>query len=322
MEGEIIVREKAFIPWVKEFTFEETEEWGQALRDSIPKTLEGILKGVPDNEAFRKKIVKPLIVAVRKMLGNGFVSRQGLTQELILEIMKAKLTGEDAAKNYQDSVKLAYEAFDQGELNSAMVAYHRGKSFGAYRFREAIEKSLGWLTQPFPLNDTHSKNNISDKLSATSIRNEAERAGLTLFIQPAKQGRFRLKFSNQVKHSGKLISNLAFDPQYFKPENDKINALINQYISKDIVPFITNGKSHCDFVLIPESVVPANSAKAKEKKYEIYKHFYGEEHANKLRAVWIVMDESIPPNPDDYIGNPNKLAYFDMELDVQVARKK
>jgi len=292
MKGKIIFHEKAFIPWFKEFTFAETEEWGQALRDSIPKTLEGILKGVPDDETFRKTIAKPLIVAVRKMIGHGFVSRQGLTQELILALMKVKLKSEDATKNYQDSVKLAYEAFDQGELNSAMVAYQRGKSFGAYRFREAIENALGWLTP---------------------------------FIQPAKQGRFKSKLNNQVERSGKLISHLNFDPEYIKPENDKINALINQYIRKDIVRFITNGKSHCDFILILESVVPANSAKVKEKKYEIYKRFYGEEHANKLRATWTVMDESTPPNPQDYLGNhtdPLKQAYFDMTLDVQVSKKE
>lgn len=283
-----IIREKAGIPWVKEVSYEETEKWGQALRDSIPKTLEAILKGVPDNETYRKKIVKPLIVAVRKMLGNGFVSKLGLPKKLIIEIMKVKLTGEDAAKNFIDSVKLAYEAFDQGELNSAMIAYHLGNSFGPSRFRDAIENALGWLTP---------------------------------FIQPAKQGRFRSKFHNQVERSGKLISNLAYHPEYIKQGNDIISRLINEHLRKGLVPFSTDGDSHCDFILIKDSIILYDSTKVKEIKYETYKHFISEKHANILRPLWRVIDESIPPDPNEYIGHPEKPAYFDMELDVQVSKR-
>ena len=295
MESEIIVHQKAFIPWFKEFPFPETEAWGQALRDSIPKTIEGILKGVPDNETYRKTILKPLIVAIRKMLGRGFVSRTGLTQELSLALMKAKVKSEDATKNYIDSVKLAYEAFDQGELNSAKIAYHLGECFGEYRFRDAIEKALGWLTPN---------------------------------IQPAKQGRFRQKFRNQILHSGKLITNLAYDPKYIKPENDKINGLINKDLKKGLVPFSTGGESHCDFVPIPDSIRLFYSTEPKEIKYKTYKQFISEKQANNIRACWPVLDESIPAratgslwDPNEYIGHPEKPAYFDMNLDVQVSSK-
>ena len=288
MESKIIVREKAVIPWFKDFSFEETKAWGQALRDSIPKTLEGILKGVPDNETYRKTIAKPLIVAVRRMLGRGFVSRAGLTQELRLALMKAKFKSEDAAKNYIDSVKLAYEAFDQGELNSALIAYHLGRSFGAYRFREAIEKALGWLTP---------------------------------FIQPAKQGRFRQKFSNQILHSGKLITDLAYHPERIKLENDKINSLINKYLKKGLVPFATGGASHCDFIPIPDSIRLFYSTEPKEIKYKTYKRFISEKQANNLRSLWPVIDESTRPDPNEYIGHPEKPAYFDMELDIQISKK-
>jgi hypothetical protein len=287
MKSEIF-REQAFIPWVQQFPFKETERWGQALRDKIPKTLEGILKGVQDNETFRKTIAKPLIVAVRRMLGHGFVSRQGLPKKLIMEIMKAKLSGEDAAKNYIDSVNLAYQSFDQGELNSAMIAYHLGNSFGPSRFRDAIENALGWLTPS---------------------------------IQPAKQGRFRLKLNNQVKRSGKLITDLAYGPDIIKQENDKINRLINEHLRKGIIRFETGGKSHCDFVLIPDSIVLFDSAKVKEIKYETYKRFISEKHANKLRAVWKVIDKSKRPDPNEYIGHPEKPTYFDMSLDIQVSKK-
>lgn len=283
-----IIREKAFIPYFKHYPFEVVEQWGQALRDNIPKTLEGILKGVPDNKTFRTKIVKLLIVAVRKMLGNGFIGPQGLPKKLRLEIMEAKLTGEYADENFIDCVKLADEAFDQGELNSAMIAYYLGTSFGPNRFRDAIELVLGWLTP---------------------------------FIQPDKQGSFSSKLNNQVLHSGKLITDLAYHPDIRKPENDKINSLINEHRRKWLVPFSADGDSHCDFILIPDSIVLFDSTKIKDKKYETYKHFISEKHANILRPLWRVIDESIPPNPDEYIGHPEKPAYFNMELDIQVSER-
>jgi hypothetical protein len=232
------------------------------------------------------------------MLGRGFVSQTALPQELRLALMKAKVKSEDALKNYIDCVKLAYEAFDQGELNSAMIAYHLGESFGEYRFRDEIEKTLGWLTP---------------------------------FIQPAKQGRFRQKFHNQILHSGKLITNLAYHPERVKLENDKISSLINKDLRKGIVPFATGGDpperpsgragSHCDFVLIPDSIRLYYSAKPKAIRYNTYKQFISEKQANNVRACWPVIDESIRPDPNEYIGHPEKPAYFDMELDIKVSEK-
>jgi hypothetical protein len=293
MESKIIVHEKSFIPWFKEFPFEETEEWGQALRDSIPKTQEAILKDVPDTKSFLKNRGQPLINAVQKMLNDGFVSKKGLAKEAILAIMKSKLYGKNSAKTYRKNLKKALKNFDQGELNNAMVGYHRGQCFGEYRFRDAIELALNGLTTP-------------------------------LIIQPGKEATFISELNNQLISSGILISDSMYDPEYIKLENDKLNSLINKYLKKGLVPFSTGGLSRCDFVLIKDSVTPANSTKPKEIKYEIYKHFLGDTQANKLRATWTVMDESTPPNPQDYLGNHidlSKQAYFDMELDVQVSEK-
>lgn len=288
MKSKILVNEKAFIPYFKHYPFETVEQWGQALRDNIPTVLEALLKGVRDDETYRKKIVKLLIIAVRKMLGNGFIGLSGFPEKLRIEIAKAKLTGEDADKNFIDCVKLADEAFDQGELNSAMIAYYLGTSFGPNRFRDVIEKALGWLTP---------------------------------YIQPDKQGRFREKFHNQVERSGKLITGLAYDPEYIKQGNDIIYRLINEHLRKGIIPFSAGGASHCDFVLIKDSIILYDSAKSKEIRYETYKRFISEKHADKLKSIWRVIDESIPPNPDEYIGHPEKSAYFDMNLDIQVSEK-
>lgn len=291
MGSKIIVNLKAFIPWFKQFPFEATEEWGDALRDNIPKTKKAIRKGVPDDKAFFEKIGKPTLDNLDKMLRPGFVNQKGVTKEVILAIARAKLKGKNAAKKYNQSVKKGFIIFDQGELNSAMVGYHRGQCFGEYRFAKAIELALGCL---LPI------------------------------ILPAKEGRFKSKLGRQLMSSGKLISHLAFDPAYFKPENDKINRLLNEDCQDDLVPFATGGDSHCDFMLIKDNFTPTNSKEVQEIKYEIYKHFISEKHANKLRAAWSVMDESIPPNPQDYLGNhidPSKQAYFDMNLDIQVSKK-
>jgi hypothetical protein len=290
MEGKIIVHEKAFIHWVKEFPFEETRKWGDVLRHQILKTLEGMPnKAVPDDEASRKNRTKPVLDNIDKMFKPDFVSRKGRSKRLILALARAKLNDPNTAKKSEQNLKLGLETFDQSDLNSAMVEYHLKRSFGEYRFTEPIELALGWLAP---------------------------------FIQPAKQGKFRSKLGNQLMSSGLLISDCMYIPDIIKLENDKINALLNQYIRKNVVPFSTGGQSRCDLRIIKSSCTPFYWSKVKEIKYGIYKEFDGEPFANDLRSRWPVIDESIPPNPDDYIGNPNKLAYFDMELDVQVSKKE
>lgn len=288
MMSKVVFHEKAFIPYFKQSPFEEIEAWGRALRANIPKTKKAILKAVPDNETYRKKIAQPLIVAVRKTLRDDFVNLKGLTKKQIISKMKAELKDPNAAKNFRKKVKRGYKNFNQGKLKSAMVARHLGNSFGPHRFRDAIELALGWLTP---------------------------------FIQPAKQGGFRTKFHNQVERSGKLITDLAYGPDIRKQENDIIHRLINEHLRKGLVPFSTGGQSHCDFILIKDSIVFYDSTQIKEIRYETYKEFISEKHANILRPLWRVIDESIPPNPDEYIGHPEKPAYFDMNLDIQVSKR-
>ena len=313
MEDEIIVHEKVFIPWVKEFPFEETEKWGRSYFQNIPKNKKAIRKAVLDDETYRKRIAEPGIDAVRRTLRDGMVNRKGLPKEAILKLTEAKLNRKGMAEKHWENVKKGYREFDQGDLNNAMVKHHLKKCFGVERFRDAIKKALDRLTP---------------------------------FIQPAKQGEFKKKLGNQILHSGKLISELAYHPEYRKLENDKINALINEYIlvplnkggrgvvitpliplsqggiREDIVPFSTGGPSHCDFVLVPESVRPIDSKEVLDFKYKIYERFLGEAQANRVRDAWTVKDYSgIQINPNEYIGHPEKPAYFDMELDIQVSKK-
>lgn len=293
MESKIIFCEKVFIPLFKEYPFEATEAWGVALRNSMPKRQKAILKAVPNAESFFKKIGVPTLDNIQKMLSDDFISKCGLTKDQLIRILNRKFSGKKLARTYRKNLRSGLKTFDQGELNSAMVGYHRAQCFGEYRFREPLAITLGYL---IPL----------------------------LIIQPGKEGEFISKFYNQLISSGILISDLQYDPEYIKPENDKIKRLINEYLRKEIVPFATGGKSRCDFVLIKDSVTPTNSKEIQEIKYEIYKHFYGLEHANKLRAAWTVMDESTPPDPNDYLGNhidPSKQAYFNMYLDIQVSQK-
>jgi hypothetical protein len=297
MRSKIIGRKKAFIPWFKEFPYEETKKWGAALRDNIPKTIEGMLKRVPDPETFRKKIGNKALAGVQRMLRDDFVSRSGLTKKQIIRRMKKKFQDPVTAERYQKNIKYAFETFDQDALNSAMADYQLGRSFGDYRFKPAMELVLDWV--------------IGNPI-----------------IQPKKQGKFRVALGNQLLSSGKLISKSNYAPDIIKQENDKINRLINKYIRKRIIRFSAGGHlpartgiqagSHCDFVLIPESITLADSTKAREIEYKSYSFFLGEEKAKKLRATWIEKDYPAKPDPNEYLGTDQKV-YFDMFLDISVA---
>ena len=53
-------------------------------------------------------------------------------------------------------------------------------------------------------------------------------------------------------------------------------------------------------------------------KYKVYAFFLGEEKTMESRSKWCETRRELPVNPADYIGNPDKPAYFDMYLDIQI----
>ncbi|MBI4739117.1 hypothetical protein HY772_06165, partial [Candidatus Woesearchaeota archaeon] len=287
MNGKILLSRKVVIPWFNEFPYKETRQWGKAYRAKLPDTRQAALKAVPDPKTFRKRMAKPIIDSVQRMLRDDFVSRKGLTKKQIISRMKKELNAPTTAQKYRNGIKQGFKTLDRVGLNRAMAEYQLGQTFGAYRFRAAIESVLEWMTG---------------------------------IIQPKKLGKFRAELGNQLLSSGILISKMMYAPDIIQGENDKVNRLINKYIRKVIIPFQTGGPSHCDFVVIPASVTSVDSTKVKEIEYKIYSSHLGKKKADYLRRTSIEKDYSAtPPNPDDYRpGKPGPEAYFDMELDIQI----
>ena len=83
-------------------------------------------------------------------------------------------------------------------------------NFRADRAREITSA----FTQPFPINDTYSKSTASDKFSATSIRNEAERAGLTEtdFKEFHRKIFPKVLFTTLTQYDEKFTLPVAFKP--------------------------------------------------------------------------------------------------------------
>jgi len=303
MEGKILFHLKAFIPGFKPIPqIEEAENWGESYYDNIKKTTDALLN---DPEAFGKKMAKPILDTARRMLSDDFVSKKGLTKEQIITALQKKLNDPATAEKYRQGIKqMAQKVKD--DLPQMKERRARGMTFSA-KGEDAIKLVENWLTG----------NPKSKRL--LSKHDEVLSGEPMLICQPAKQGKFKSKLHNQLMRSVKNISDLGYDPKFRKRENDKINRLVNNYLRKDIIPFSTGGTSHIDFVVIPESVTPADSREVKEIQYKIYSSFMGEVKAQKLRAESEEKDYPTPPDPDDYLGKPGKKAYFDMYLDISVA---
>jgi len=156
----------------------------------------------------------------------------------------------------------------------------------------------------------------------------AERAG-----QLRKQLRTLL-----VKLTG-IISDANFLDEEVKDAEGRINKLVRGFIKDEpagMSPDVHRGAGRFEvsvkFVLVPESVTPADSKEVMEIKYKINEFFLGGKIANHLRRTSIEKDYITRPDPDEYIGHPDqpagspalmrgKSAYFDMFLDIRVLQR-
>lgn len=279
---------------------------------------------MPDEKTFRKKVARPVIRVTEEMINPEFVNRSGLHVDDIISKMKYELRRDITARKYIERIKRAYstvkgvpakrvkDALDIGE-----VRYCLDMTFGGWRFTGPLDgKGRG----PFALAESW----LSNSPKAPGLlrkQDEVVLGGPVLIATPKNTPRLKEKLHNQLMRSGSFIVEAHYDSAVITEENDKINGLVNKFISKKFVPFGSSGASHLDFVLHPESVIPADSPAIRQIHYNAYAFFQGRQTADDLRKRCIETHRVAPVNPQDYIGWRTEKAYFDMHLDIQVTAK-
>lgn len=323
MENKISTYLKVFIPAFNVYPFEKAMEWAEKYYASIKNFKRRWQRAVPDEKSFRKKVAKPLIKVTEEMISPEFRSRSGLAPENIISRLKYELRRDITARKYLEGIKRAYRTVKgvpakkvKDILNLGAMNYWQDMTFGGWRFTGPLH---GQGRGPFALTEQWLTGNPK---SGHFLRKQDEvlLGKPTLISTPKKQGQFREKLHNQLMRSMSFIIDSRYDYQAINEENDKVNQLVNKYISKGFVPFNNAGESHLDFVLRPESIIPDDSPEVKQIMYDAYVYFLGKEMADYLKARWIITPRAVKPDPAEYLKSGKK-AHFDMFLDIQVAQK-
>jgi len=313
-----------FIPKFNEIPFELVKQWADRYYHQARHTSAQRKKAIHTVKNFKEKIAQPTIDIMKQFIDPDFVSRSGQNYDDIISKLEDKLLDNKTAHKYRDELDYAHRKIDgvpakkiKDSLVIGSVHYALKMTFGAWRFigpidgkgKGAVILACEWLS--------------GNQSTIQSLRNNDKivRGSPILITDPKRQGQLRRLLRNQLIHSGQNISKEHYSPQIIKKENDIVNQLVNGFAKDEFEPFSTGGDSHIDFVLEPQSVIPADSRQVKEIEYKIHSFLIGEEQAKNLREKWIEKDYHYHLNPQDYIGNPKKPAYFDMHLDIQVSIK-
>jgi len=313
-----------FIPKFNEIPFEEVKQWADRYYHQAKHISAQRKKAIHTDKDFKEKIAQPTIDVIKQFISRDFINRSGQGYDDIINKLENKMLDNKTAHKYRDELDRAYKKIDgvpakkiRDSLVIGSVNYALKMTFGAWRFigpingkgKGAVVLAGEWL---------------SGKTSTIqSLRNNDKIVfgSPILITESERQGQLRRLLRNQLIRSGQNISYEYYSPQIITKENDIINQLVQGFANDEFELFYTNGDSHIDFMIEPRSVTPIDLREVKEIEYKIHSFFIGEEEATKLREKWIEKKYHHPLNPQDYIGNPNKPAYFDMYLDIQVSIK-
>lgn len=309
MENNILLHLKVYIPRFNLFPFEKAKNWAEETYLKAENTKKQLLKSVPDAETLKKKIAQPLFDTTQKLISPGFVSKSGLSTEIILKRMKAKLESKEFTKKYRKAVKQGFRNINKETLDYSAAEYALAMTFGAWRFIGPIEdkdKGACKVVETF-------FSRTSDAQQLLREKDELLVGEPLLIGETKKQGVFKRKLHNQLMSSGQVITDCNYDEEVINSENNKINNALNEFIRNDIAPFSNTGWSHLDFIVKPENVEYSDSPVIRNIMYKIYKYFMGQIYADKLKTRW----ESTPPSKID----EGKKKYPEMYLDIQVMGK-
>ncbi|MBI4713195.1 MAG: hypothetical protein HY762_07855 [Planctomycetes bacterium] len=324
MDKNLLCHIKIFLPAYNELPLKKAQEWAERYYSEARHTSGHRRKAIRTQKDFQEKIAKPIIQTTQGFINPEFISRSGLTAEDIANKMKSKLLDGRTADKYLKGLDRAFRKVDgitakkvRDKLPLGAADYALKMTFGAWRM-------LGPLNEAGKSPIMLAENYLTGEQDIINFLRDKDRLfdGKPILItEPENCGKFKKEFHNCLMRNFKNICDLNYAPDNMERENNVINQLINNFVSDRFARFSSGGESHLDFVLEPESVIPNDAPVINDIKYKIYAFFLGEKMADHLRSKWIETQRVAPVNPADYIGNLDKSAYFDMYLDIQVARK-
>ena len=323
MENKVICALKVFLPGYNEFPVKKAKYWAEKYYGAAKSTGKSLLKAIPDVATFRKKLGQPVIRLIDEYISPDFVTQSGLDKQAIMNKLVKRFRDRKTAQKYFDNVKRTYRTVKgipakriKDSLSFSAAEYALKMTFGAWRFLGPIQhRGRG----AFALAEAY----LCGKPRPSLIRPQDKMIfnHPVCLTTPARVNGFRMKLHNQLMHSAANIIDRQYATRAIGDENDAINRLVNKFALEEFVPFAPGGLSHIDFVIHPDSIMPDDSPEIADIRYRIYKYFLGQEMADHLIAPWYTTRWVTKGRSGEYLGNPDKLCYVDMHLDIQVAKK-
>ncbi|MFH1230647.1 MAG: hypothetical protein V1709_04035 [Planctomycetota bacterium] len=316
-EEKLLSHIKVYVPAFNVFPLEKAKEWAENYYRSVWHIRGQGRKSVSSQKDYREKIAKPLIDEYQKMMSNNpnWRSKHGRSAEEIMEKMKHKMLSRHSARKYLQGIDKAFGTKDgvrakeiKDRLNLYACDYAQKMTFATWRYLGPINgQGKGafviagyWLTgNPQTPEFIREKDEI---VTGESI----------LITDPSRKGLFQRQLRAKMMRSIVLLDAYNYSPEIVKRENDKINQMVNEFLTGEIVRFESGGLSHIDFVTIPKTAELFYSERLHKVRDDIRAYFLGKkpEKAQPLLAN--------QPNVSDLIGDNKLPICMDMYIDIQV----
>ncbi|MEW6026215.1 MAG: hypothetical protein AB1599_02825 [Planctomycetota bacterium] len=316
---------RVFIPAVNEYPREKAENWAKKYEQGLRHTLAQQRKAVPNQKAFFEKIARPILEGSKYWVSpevSGVISQKGRTGKEIYERMEAKLFSRKTAWKYFRNTNLAYKTRDGIEakkikdwLPYAAAYYAIEMTFGAWRYLGSINDTgegafvlaSEWLTGRM------------DCLNFFRDQDERLQGHPVLITAPERASEFRRGLRNKLARAVMILDIFNCSANAVSEQNDQINEFVNGFIRTEIMPFKTDGNSHINFTVLPETARLRDCRELRELRYRLCRHFLDETVSNKQLVPPLYENRIIPSLVHTLIGHPDYPVCVDMYLDIKVA---
>jgi hypothetical protein len=315
---------RIYMPGYNEYPLEKAERWAQAYYQGLRHTSAQQRKAIPTQKAFFDKIAQPILDKFKHFTGPEFkdlVSQKGRTFEDIYERMKYKLLNPRTARKYLKYTRKVYQVKDgvkakgiKDWLPYAGANYALEMTFGTWRYlgpingqgEGAFVLASEWLTGK------------ADCLNFFRDKDQRLQGHPVLITVPERASEFRKALRNKLAQTVMIIDVYNYAQDKVREQNDKINEFVNGFIQPEIEPFKTNGDSHINFAVLPETAKLRECEELRELRYRICRHFFDKPSLHNLLIVPEYMNRIIPSLVPTLMGHPDYPLCVDMCLDIKV----
>ncbi|MEW6026797.1 MAG: hypothetical protein AB1599_05860 [Planctomycetota bacterium] len=314
---------RIYIPGYNEYPLYKARRWTEKYEQGLRHTYSQQRKAIPNQNAFFEKIAQPNLDWYRMFTKPEFkhlVSQRDRTWDDIYYIMENKLRQPKTAHKYLKNTRKAYKdevraGLLKDYLPYAAAYYAIEMTFGAWRYLGSINESgegafvlaSEWLTGRM------------DCLNFFRDQDERLQGHPALITAPERASEFRKALRNKLSQSVTMIDVFNYGQDRVRKENDRINEFVNGFLKTEMKPFKTDGESHINFTVLPETSKLRRGPELNQVRYRICREFLDETIAQRQLIPPDYLNKLVPEFIHTLVGSPEYPLCVDMRLDIKVS---